>query len=164
MPLHHRLIRAVTTWPSHKGWIECLLAGAAATALITILAAITGLLRYNPDLSRLSPMVFLIPAFTEELIFRGPLPTQDDMTRPILWLGLGVVIFTLWHVVEATTFLPGARLFLTPGFLACAAVLGAACAWMRYRTGSLWPGVLFHGIVVLVWQVLFSGLSVVDLR
>lgn len=164
MPLFSRLIRSLTNWPTGRGWLECLLTSLGGAAIIAVLATSTGLLRYHPDLSRLSPVVFLIPAFTEELIFRGPLPTQGETTRPFLWLSLGVVIFTLWHVVEATTFLPGATLFLTPGFLICAAVLGAACAWMRYRTGSLWPGVVFHGVVVLAWQVLFSGPAIAELR
>lgn len=69
----------------------------------------------------------------------------------------------LWHIVEALTFLPGARLFLTPGFLLSAAVLGAACAVLRYRTGSLWPAVALHGVVVLLWQMLFGGPGAAEL-
>ncbi|EGF93445.1 CAAX amino terminal protease family protein [Asticcacaulis biprosthecium C19] len=108
-------------------------------------------------------LVFVVPAFTEELVFRGVLPAKGESARPVLWLGVGVAAFTGWHVIEALTFLPQARLFLEPRFLACAAMLGTACAVMRYRTGSLWPGVLFHGLVVVIWQGLCGGPSSLEL-
>ncbi len=75
----------------------------------------------------------------------------------------GIAAFVLWHVVEAKTFLPGAHLFLTPAFLAAAGALGMACAAMRYRTGSLWPGVIVHGLAVFLWQAFLGGPDVKSL-
>ncbi|MBW8882918.1 MAG: CPBP family intramembrane metalloprotease, partial [Asticcacaulis sp.] len=139
---------------------------AVAVAAIILIAAIelpSGLLEWRPDMARLSPFVFAVPALTEELFFRGPLPARGETARPIIWLTGGVAVFTLWHVAEPL-FLAHAQLFRTPAFLACAATIGTACAVMRYRTGSLWPAVLFHGAVVMVWQVLFGGPTLAELR
>ena len=41
--------------------------------------------------------------------------------------------------------------------------MGGVCILMRYRTGSIWPAVLFHGLTVFLWQVLFGGPSVAEL-
>lgn len=102
--------------------------------------------------------VMAVPALTEELVFRGALiPSHGETKNSRLWMAGGLSAFVLWHVVEALTFLPGARLFLDPGFLVCTAMLGAACILMRYRTGSVWPGVLLHGLMVFAWQALFGG-------
>ncbi len=102
--------------------------------------------------------VMVVPALGEEAAFRGLLiPTRGTTRRPALWIGLGVAVFMLWHVAEAKTFLPGAHLFLTPIFLACAGVLGLTCALIRYRSGSVWPCVLVHGLAVFAWQVFLGG-------
>ena len=107
--------------------------------------------------------VMAVPALSEEIVFRGLLTPGRGARRPVAGLIAAVALFALWHVIEALTFLPGAGLFLTPGFLACATVLGAACAWMRYDTGSLWPAVALHGVTVWLWQTLFAGPGVADL-
>lgn len=106
----------------------------------------------------------LVPAFTEELVFRGLLtPGRGERAWPGLWIATGLLLFVLRHVVEALTFLPGAHLFLTAPFLVCAMLLGGACILMRYRTGSLWPAVVFHGLTVFLWQAAFGGPDVAQL-
>ena len=50
-------------------------------------------------------------------------------------------------------------MFLRPDFLASTAILGLACALMRWRTGSLWPAVALHGGFVVVWQTWLGGVS-----
>lgn len=160
-----RLISSLVTWPSRQGWADCVVPGLAALAAIAAVAFTNGFVAWRPDMAKLLhlPVILVIPAFTEELLFRGALPARGETQRPVLWLSLGVLVFTLWHVVEALTFLPSARLFLHPAFLACAAALGLACALMRYRTGSLWPGVLFHALVVWLWQGFLAGPGVAEL-
>ncbi|MBP2160874.1 MULTISPECIES: type II CAAX prenyl endopeptidase Rce1 family protein [Asticcacaulis] len=103
--------------------------------------------------------ILLVPAVTEELIFRGLLtPTRGESGHDPWWLLAGWAAFVVWHLVEALTFLPGAAyLFLRLDFLVCAGLLGAACALMRYRTGSLWPAVLLHGVTVFIWQTALGG-------
>ena len=108
--------------------------------------------------------VMVVPALTEELVFRGLLiPGRGESPRPGRWVAAGLLLFVIWHVMEALTFLPGAHLFLTAPLLVCAAILGAGCAWMRYRTGSLWPAVVFHGLTVFLWQIAFGGPDIAQL-
>ncbi len=155
-----RLIRAFTTWPGPRDWAACLVIAAVSLGLMAVIACLGGFWHWQPrfggwPLRLLS--VILVPSLTEETIFRGLLPERGDSRRPWLWIGLGVAAFILWHVIEALTFLPGAKLFLTPAFLIAAGVLGLACAVMRYRTGSIWPGVMMHAATVFLWQVLLGG-------
>ncbi len=158
-----RTVRSLGTLPGAVGWWESALVSLVAVTLIGLIAVTSGMLAFRLRLDPLLVSVFLVPAFTEELIFRGPMPGPGETRLPLLWLAGGVVAFMLWHIVEALTFLPGASLFLTPAFLLCAGVLGAACAVIRYRTGSLWPAVALHGVVVLLWQALFGGPSAAEL-
>lgn len=156
-----RLIRSLLTWPDFKGWGLCLLIGGLILAFISVLAGLTGLLHWQPRttdwLLRLLS-VFLVPALSEEIVFRGLLvPDQGETRRPALWIGAAVLVFMAWHVVEAFFILPGAHMFLTPAFLTCAGVLGLGGAFMRYRTGSIWPAVILHGLLVWSWQVFFGG-------
>jgi len=145
-----RPFRALRTLPTARGWTQSALIALAATAAIALTAAASGLLTFSPRLTPAILTAYLIPAFTEELAFRGFVTTR-------LALILSTTFFTLWHVVEALTFLPGATLFLTPGFLAAAAILGLATGLMRFITGSLWPSILFHGTIVALWQGLFGA-------
>lgn len=156
-----RLIRSLLTWPDFKGWGLCLLIGCLTLAFISVVAGFAGLLHWQPrttgwPLCLLS--VFLVPALSEEVVFRGLLvPDQGETRRPALWIGAAVLVFMGWHGVEALFILPGAHLFLKPAFLICAGLLGLGCALMRYRTGSIWPAVILHGLLVWGWQVFFGG-------
>lgn len=158
----NRLVSALRTWPDAAGWRLCAVVSAVALAVIAVIAGLSGLVRWQPDLTDWplrSGMVLLVPALTEEIVFRGLLtPSRGESRHDQLWFWAGLAAFVLWHVVEALTFLSGAAyLFLRPDFLACAGLLGAACALMRYRTGSLWPAVLLHGVTVFIWQTALNG-------
>lgn len=157
----------MTILPDLSGWRRCAWVSLAALIAIALIADAGGLLDWRPEPHHMLPRllkVLLVPALNEEVVFRGLLiPSRGAGRHAHMQLTVGVALFTLWHVVEALTILPGARLFLTPTFLACAAVLGAACAWMRYDTGSLWPAVALHGLVVWVWQTGFGGPDVASL-
>lgn len=162
-----RLKRAVITWPTAAEWGQCAVVSAAILILIGLVAWASGLVQWHPrtygwPLRLVSVMA--IPAFSEELIFRGLLiPTRGESRHPARWIAFGLSAFVLWHVVEATAFLPGAGLFLSPGFLLCAVLLGGGCALMRYRTGSLWPAALLHSLLVFTWQTWLNGPAIADL-
>ncbi len=162
-----RLKPSLLTLPDAKGWRLCALIGGLSLVLIAAMAFCGHMIRWQPQmhnwLLRLIS-VMLVPALGEELVFRGLLtPGLDDTRRPVLWIALSVLMFMMWHVVEARTFLPGAQLFLRPLFLICAGILGLACALMRYRTGSLWPAVIMHGLLVWLWQAVFAGPDIAQL-
>lgn len=125
----------------------------------------TGLLTWGRSTDsplRLLLGALLMPALVEEFVFRGVLtPAQGEAGRPVPAVALGLVAYVQWHVLGGLI-LPGAGLFLRPDFLLCAFLLGLACAWMRYRTGSLWPAILFHALLVWAWQAFLGGVAPAD--
>lgn len=101
----------------------------------------------------ISLSAFLFPALAEEVIFRS-------------WIRRGAAIaavgsflaYMLWHPLQVWLHLPTARPeFLDPAFLGLVAWLGLACTLARVRSGSVWPGVIIHWGVVVVWLALFGG-------
>lgn len=120
-----------------------------------------GLLRPTPppptaDLLQLAAVLFIAPALLEELLFRGLLIRRDRHRR---WqLLLSTALFVLWHPLQVVTIgPPWARAFLDPAFLLAVAVLGLANARLYAATGSLWPPVALHWLVVLTWKALLGG-------
>lgn len=155
--------RSLIVWPSLKDWAWCAGVSAAVTLAVAVIGFGSGILRVASPQAGLLGLwlsVMLVPAFSEEIVFRGlMIPAQTETTRPVLWIGVGTLIFVLWHVFEALVLLPGATLFLHPAFLLNAGLIGLGCALMRWRTGSLWPAVLLHGALVFVWKAWLGGPS-----
>jgi ABC-2 type transport system permease protein/sodium transport system permease protein len=99
-----------------------------------------------------SPMVVLcfavVPALVEELFFRGFLFTALAGANRRVWVAgvLSAALFALFHLPVG-----GALAIerLPPTFL-----MGCILAWVCWKTGSIWPGVLLHtlnnGIQVLL--------------
>jgi len=160
-----RLGRSVTTWPDARGWVYAAGVGAITLAAIGAVGFSSGLYAVGPPNTRGLPSrlltTLIAPAIGEEASFRGLLvPDRSETRRP--WSALAAVtgVFTLWHVVEAKTFLPQAsRMFTRPDFLACAALLGLGCGVIRWRTGSLWPAVGLHWLMVTIWQTWLGGFT-----
>lgn len=74
----------------------------------------------------------LVP-FVEELFFRGMLyPLMQARLGPVFAIGLNALVFAAVHGVP----------LLIPGLF----VLGIFLAYLRQRSGSIWPGVLFHAM------------------
>jgi predicted Abi (CAAX) family protease len=159
-----RLVSALITLPSPEGWALSL---GISLATLTTMAAIgfaTGLYHLTPTQPGLALRlltVIIVPALGEEAVFRGLLmPGRSETDRPALAIVLSTTLYVLWHVFEALTFMPGAAgVFLRPDFLLCCAVLGIGCALLRWRTGSLWPAVILHWALVVIWQTWLGGIS-----
>ena len=78
-----------------------------------------------------------VPAVCEELFFRGYLFNALRAEGSALKAIVGsAVLFGLFHVVGAET--------LTIVRFVPSALLGVVLAWMRLRTGSIFPGMLLH--------------------
>ena len=158
-----RVRRSLVTWPDARGWLLAAIVGAGALALELAIGLWGGFLRPTPGDWSVLPMTLalavLVPALGEELVFRGLLtPGRDDGVGPWRAILPSTALFVLWHVFEALTFMPqAAPVFLRADFLATTAVLGLACGWLRWRTGSLWPAVLLHWLEVAGWQIWFGG-------
>ena len=165
-----RLLRAVKTRPRARDWAELAAAAGALTIVVGPLGFWTGLLASRPrplgEVAMLALSALVAPGLGEELPFRGLLvPDRTEADRAWLAIAGSTVLFCLWHVVEATTFLPkAAPLFLRPDFLAWTVMLGLACAVLRRRSGSIWTAVLLHWVAVVAWQGWLGGPGLNDLH
>jgi predicted Abi (CAAX) family protease len=149
-------LSSVRRLPDIRGAIEGFLLflvvlGAAAWA------ATHGGLTLHPipreDMSRLFWLIFLTPAFSEEMVFRSWL-SRPNLTPAAIGLGA----FILWHPLQYWLGSPFARPeFVQPVFLALVALLGVACTISRVRSGSIWPAVVIHWGIAVLWSTLFAG-------
>jgi uncharacterized protein len=157
-----RLGRSLTNLPDAGGWLFSAIAGGAVLAGMAAVGLPGGLYRWAPTNLAALPLrmvnVAFVPALGEEAAFRGLLvPDRPETSRPAVAIAAATALFAAWHVVETLFLHHAAPLFLRGDFLACAAILGAGCAVIRWRTGSLWPAIALHWLVVVVWQTWLGG-------
>jgi predicted Abi (CAAX) family protease len=118
--------------------------------------------RFDMELLRLALVALVAPAIGEEILFRAALLPAPDSSRPLPYgpLLLSVALFVLWHPLQALVFGPHWReTVLDPWFLASVAAFGVASARLYWNTGSLWPPVALHWMVVVAWKALLGGPS-----
>jgi membrane protease YdiL (CAAX protease family) len=89
------------------------------------------------DLLLIFLFVAIVPAFSEETLFRGFAQTNIERsgskhTRPFVALVLASILFAAMH----------ASVFKFPGLL----VLGLTLGWLTYRTNNLFTGALAHAL------------------
>jgi uncharacterized protein len=108
------------------------------------------------ELIRLALLLAVVPAFGEELLFRGLLiPRSGQKRRAVL---LSASLFVLWHPLQAWTIgPPWSAIFLDQWFLTIVFILGLLLGSIYARTGSLWPCVAVHWLVVLAWKAALGG-------
>jgi uncharacterized protein len=154
--------RALRVWPDGRVWALAVLIGGVLALALAALGLATGRLVWTPE--RVLPgdalLLLVVPALTEELLFRGLL-TGDRLATPSVTLAVlpGLGLYVLWHPVQSL-WLPAAAPVLTdPMFLLCVALLGVVLGVLRWASGSLWPGIFLHWAVVLGWQTLLGGPS-----
>ena len=104
----------------------------------------------------------LMPAFVEELLFRGlllPSPLEGTPAGAMgAWLALSTGLFVLYHPISARLWYPPGRiLFDDPRFLGQCTLLGLACGLAYSLSASLWWAVLIHWLAVLVWLEPLQG-------
>jgi predicted Abi (CAAX) family protease len=69
-----------------------------------------------------------------------------------------VGLFVAWHPLAGRLWYPrGRRLFDDRRFLLLAGLLGLTCVMAYQLTGSIWPPVLIHWLVVLIWLETLGG-------
>lgn len=156
--LLERLRRAYGRWPDARGWAETALLALAFVAVATPFALLAGLIESAwllsvPESLALGLRVLLVPALLEEVLFRVlPNPHPSEASGGLAnWLSASASLsaFVLVHPVVAL--LGGGAVFIDPAFLTLAALLGVACLLAYKRTGSLWPAVILHWLVVVGW-------------
>jgi predicted Abi (CAAX) family protease len=104
----------------------------------------------------------VLPAVVEEILFRVlliPHPIETALSADIYWWSIiSLVAFILYHPLNALTFYPnGKPTFWDWRFLTLAGLLGGVCTIAYLTTGSVWPAVLMHWIVVGIWIKLAGG-------
>lgn len=104
----------------------------------------------------------ITPAIVEELVFRVlllPHPIEVmNWYSWALWAGLGLILFILYHPLNAETFYRvGFPTFFQPIFLVLAGLLGLCCTVAYALTGSLLAIAFIHWIVVLIWLLALGG-------
>ncbi len=104
----------------------------------------------------------ITPAITEELFFRVlflPHPTAAVNWQWSLWAALSLLIFVIYHPLNAKTFYKdGYPTFFDPQFLLLATLLGLTCTITYALTGSAWIIIFIHWLVVVLWLLVFGGI------
>ena len=132
-------------------------------AIAVVLALRSGLMHDQkrwPSPRRLMPRAgrWLLPAFGEELVFRGLLlPSALDGVQPqalLAWMALSVGLFVAWHHRMGCLFLSSRRRggLQDPGVPVQTVLLGVACSLAYVVSGSLWWAVLLHWLAVVAWR------------
>jgi predicted Abi (CAAX) family protease len=134
--------------------------------VLLVLGLAGGLFHWRPqfDLTilKLALVALVAPALGEELLFRAALLPQPDPDAPLPMkpLAASIVLFVAWHPLQLLVFDANwARTVLDPWFLASVAALGLASARLYWKTGSIWPSVALHWLVVVAWKALLGGPS-----
>lgn len=132
---------------SSRGWV---MAGEGGGLLLAMLAVALAWMLPRPGAPHMASLLIALPALPlastlisvllaplfEEGIFRGAL--LSALAPALGPLGAGVAstaLFTALHVPEQAGYFWG----LLP-----IAALGGLAAWLRLRSGSLWPGIVAH--------------------
>jgi membrane protease YdiL (CAAX protease family) len=137
---------------SHQRWLSLATIAGVATPFVggyltqwlagdhSISQAITELGEGTPWAMRVVLLLFVVTAgpLVEELLFRGLL--LGGLLRHMGPLAAGAISATAFACVHIPD-MHGA-LYAMPNL----ALLGGVCAWLRLRSGSLWPAVFAHGI------------------
>ena len=151
------LISGLIRLPDLRGAIEAL-----GLFILVLLAggwaAQAGVLTFHPlidqnAITKISMIAFFVPGISEEVIFRGWLPRGQRVVAAI-----SLVAFVAWHPLQVLIGSPFAEpLFIDPRYLLLVAFLGLCCTLSRLRSGSIWPAVVIHWGVVVIWKALFGG-------
>lgn len=158
--LFSRLRRGLGRWPAAAGWLEAALLAVLFAALAVPIAGAAGLIGTDWGLSpvELLPLagrVLLVPALLEETLFRllpNPHRAEEPSKAHVWATAVGsVTVYVLVHPLVALLTGINTRTFNDPAFLLLVALLGATCLITYRRTGSLWPAVALHGLVVTGW-------------
>ncbi len=101
----------------------------------------------------LALVVVSVGPLVEELLFRGLLLSSLlRHMRPAWAVGLSSLLFAAVHLPDL-----GYLWYAVPNL----ALLAAVLAWLRLRSGSLWPAVLAHGVnnalAVVTWFVVLPA-------
>jgi len=155
--------RALQVWPNAGRWKAALTIMLPTVAMIALAGYLGGWLHPDPVTDLPSALVaavilFFLPALAEELVFRGVLLSWFAGFSQRLGNWLSILLFVLWHPVQAVTFgPPWAAIFLQPSFLFATFILAIVLTHIRIASQSLWPVILIHWLLAVCWKLLLGG-------
>jgi uncharacterized protein len=151
---------ALRTWPDARMWWRTAKVVLPALAILGMLAWIGGFLNNPPRFGVAgwlanAALLFVLPAFAEELFFRGLLLSIAWRVTQRWAAWISVIGFVAWYPLQALLFgFSSSSVFTDPLFLLATIVLGMVLSHVRIISRSLWPAILVHWLVVLCWQLL----------
>ncbi|WJY17912.1 CPBP family glutamic-type intramembrane protease [Alteriqipengyuania flavescens] len=151
--------------PPATGWVRLFLFELAWLAPVVALCGnFGGWIAWQPDFSadtfKLLAIALIAPALGEELLFRAALlpAPAPERSLPLGAIAFSTLLFAAWHPFQTLVHDgPFAQLMLEPTFLLAVIALGVACARLYWRSGSIWPAVALHWLVVAVFKALFGA-------
>lgn len=166
MGMLYRLSAAIATIPDTQAWAWTI-ALLVAYALISLpIGFRLGFVQVEvlkgswPLVAGIIAGSFLMPGMSEELFFRVllfPHPTEKASLMTLwLWGCTSLFIFLVYHPLNIFA-IGHDKTFREPVFLLLAALLGIACTISYWQSGSLWPPVVIHWLIVAVWLILLGG-------
>jgi predicted Abi (CAAX) family protease len=101
----------------------------------------------------------LFPAFVEEFIFRGLLWPKSERINQNYWLGVvfSFMSFIVYHLLLAVIFPSIFGFFFKFGFLYGLLILGLSASYLRHKSSSLWPPIIYHWLVDFVLLAFLNG-------
>jgi len=165
--LWERIVVALTTIPNGRDLGLTAVAFAVYAVFALPIGFFSGFLQWQVHTEKRWQIVLqmlVTPALFEEIVFRGallPRPGAGHTTATIwLWSSLSLFLFVVYHPINGVTlYKQGYFTFRQPVFLGLAALLGVVCTVLYLLTGSLWPSVVVHWIVVVVWLGWLGGIE-----
>lgn len=165
--LFERVITAGLTIPTLQDWL-------IAVGLVGLYTLVALPLGFRSQFIQVSPpksgrtiftvclVSFFTPGLLEEVIFRVlllPHPSENSSAIALSgWIGLSLLLFLISHPLNAYTLFKAARpIFVMPIFLTLAGLLGIVCTISYLQSGSLWPPMVMHWLIVVLWLLFFGG-------
>ncbi|MEO0457751.1 MAG: CPBP family glutamic-type intramembrane protease [Cyanobacteria bacterium P01_A01_bin.114] len=164
--LYNRLWLALSTLPTLADWLA---AGGllAAFALVGLPFGFwTGFFRVERvkawNIVVPTTLVALVyPGIFEEILFRALLLPRPDIASPQslwTWAIFGLIVFVVFHPLNAWLVMTDRReTFYSPVFLTLAGLLGVVCTLSYVQSASLWPPVVLHWLMVIIWLLVLGG-------
>ena len=163
-----RIARAFQTIPSRSDWqwsLTLLLSFGVFVVPLGFKLNFLNLELFDVSLwilVRTALVTLIFPSTVEEVIFRVCFIPHTAERRSSLstvfstWGSL--VLFVAYHPLNAALFMSNARgTFDTFPFLLFALSLGIVCAAAYVKSGSIYPSIFLHWIIVVAWLLCFGG-------
>jgi predicted Abi (CAAX) family protease len=163
-----RLVNAVLSFPNSSDCFWSFILLLIFSSIVIPLGFSLDFLKFEvPKISwkvllRVLLMTLFFPAAAEEAIFRVlllPHKVEQASLATKCFLGsISLILFIVYHPLSARFFARNAQsTFNSFTFLTLAAILGAVCTVSYLQSGSIYPPMILHWILVLGWLLCLGG-------